>query len=432
MEKLLTALGTAFFETLSSATPDILFVKDLDGAFLYSNKAFERLYGYTLEQIRGKTDFSFMSEEEASYFAAKDREALAATNPVVSTAWQLNHVNEEMECYETIKSAIYDLDGRVTGLLGIGRNVTQHKRAEEALQALNVDLEDRIAIRTKELEDSNSLLRQTLDNLESTQHELIQGEQLASLGRLMTGLSHELNTPIGSAYTVASSLGGDAVALKHAVESNQLKKSELLSFIQAVADGASLINRTLNHASELISTFKQVGVDQASMQRREFDLAATVADTLNALGVSFKGSGIELVSTVPQGIWLDSFPGMVSQVLINLTENAKKHAFPPPMRGRVLIEAKELGPTVEISVRDNGVGIPMEIREEVFTPFFTTKKTSGGSGLGLGIVQSLVTQELCGTLRLESTVGAGSSFVFCIPKVANLAGDRKVDGFSLA
>jgi PAS domain S-box-containing protein len=133
MENLSLADVNLVFTTLVDAFPDIVFFKDSHGAFVYANPAFERLYGYTLEQIKGKTDFDFLTQEEAEYFAARDREALAAGEKTVSEAWQLNELTDEKECYETTKVPVYSKQGQLLGLLGIVRNVTSQRRAEEVL-----------------------------------------------------------------------------------------------------------------------------------------------------------------------------------------------------------------------------------------------------------------------------------------------------------
>ena len=133
MENLSLADVNLVFTTLVDAFPDIVFFKDPSGAFLYANPAFERLYGYTLEQIKGKTDFDFLTQEEAEYFAARDRDALAAGDKTVSEAWQLNELTDQQECYETTKVPVYSKQGQFLGLLGIVRNVTSQRRAEEVL-----------------------------------------------------------------------------------------------------------------------------------------------------------------------------------------------------------------------------------------------------------------------------------------------------------
>jgi PAS domain S-box-containing protein len=138
MENLSRADVDIVITALAEALPDIVFLKDPTGAYLYANHAFERLYGYTLEQIKGKTDFSFLTQEEANYFSARDQEALAAGEKTVSEAWQINVLTDQKECYQTIKVPVYAEDGQLVGLLGVVRNVTDQRRAEEVLKQFAV------------------------------------------------------------------------------------------------------------------------------------------------------------------------------------------------------------------------------------------------------------------------------------------------------
>lgn len=134
MENISPAELAARIRTLFETLPDIVFFKDPQGAFLFANQAFERLYGYTLEQIRDKTDFSFLSHEEAEYFALRDAEAIGAGRPTVSEGWQVNELTNEQECYETIKTPVYAKDGKLLGLLGVGRNLTPLRLSQDAPQ----------------------------------------------------------------------------------------------------------------------------------------------------------------------------------------------------------------------------------------------------------------------------------------------------------
>ena len=134
MENLSLAEVHIFVHTLADAIPDLVFFKDPAGAYVYANQAFESLYGYTLEQIKGKTDYSFLTQEEADYFAMRDQEALTAGKKTVSEAWQLNDLTDQQECYETIKIPIFAKDGRLMGLLGLVRNVTDQRLAQAVLK----------------------------------------------------------------------------------------------------------------------------------------------------------------------------------------------------------------------------------------------------------------------------------------------------------
>ena len=185
----------AYKEAMLHTIPDLVFVKDPHGAFVIANLAFEAVYGRSIAEISGKTDFDFLPVELAAYFAQRDQMAIDAGGPTISEAWQHNYKTGEETLYETIKTPIYANDGAVLGLLGIGRDITERRRAQDALQALNDELEARVTLRTQALEKANTELQSAMDMLRTTQNELVQGEKLASLGRMVAGLAHELIPP---------------------------------------------------------------------------------------------------------------------------------------------------------------------------------------------------------------------------------------------
>jgi PAS domain S-box-containing protein len=405
-----------FKDTLLHTIPDIIFVKDPQGRFIVANKAFEEKYGKRIKEIYGKSDFDFLEARQAQIFADRDQEALRAGVPTRSEAWQLDKSTGQSALYETIKTPVLAADGTLLGLMGIGRDITERKQAQDALQSLNQELEDRVRQRTDELETINRELNQTLLVLQNTQSELIQGEKLASLGRMVAGLAHELNTPIGNALTIGTTLGDHVRQVKSAVDANLLKKSALTEFLQASVEGVEVLERALRQANELVASFKQVSADQLSERRRTFELAVTVEEILSTLRPGFRGTPFLLVQSVPGGIAMDSYPGLLTQVLSNLVNNAKLHAFEGKDAGVIRVEAVDLGTHVELSVSDDGSGIPADIRSRIFDPFFTTRMGRGGTGLGLSIVHSAVIQGLGGTIRVDHSIAQGTRFVVTLPK----------------
>jgi len=415
VEQSLTRSET-FKDTLLDTIPDVIFVKDPQGRFIAANRAFEEKNGQRIRDIYGKTDFDFLSTEQASYFAERDREALEAGGSTLSEFWQKDHSTGESVVYETIKTPVYGADGTLLGLMGVARDVTARKKAESDLQALNQQLEARVSQRTMQLESINKELTHTLAMLQSTQSELIQGEKLASLGRTVAGLAHELNTPIGNALTIGTTLADHLREVQVAMDTNLLKKSDLTEFLQASMHGVEVLERALQQANELVSNFKQVSADQLSERRRAFDLAVTVQETLSTLRPGFRGTPYQLLCDIAPGIQMDSYPGLVTQVLSNLVNNAKLHAFDGLDAGVIRVEATDNGDSVDLSVSDDGHGIPEEIRSRIFDPFFTTRVGRGGTGLGLSIVHSLVHQGLGGSIRVDYTVARGTRFVVTLPK----------------
>lgn len=250
--------------------------------------------------------------------------------------------------------------------------------------------------------------------LKETQAQLAAQEKLASLGSLVAGVAHELNTPIGNSLLMASTLQERTNAVAARFSHATLKRSDLEDYMDASREASELIVRSLHNAAELVSSFRQVSVDQASAQRRRFDLAQACHEIVATLMNTVRLAEHRLLLDVPAGIVMDGFPGPLGQVLINFVNNAMLHAFEGP-GGTMTIGAALHDGRVTISFRDDGRGIEAAHLGRIFDPFFTTRMGQGGTGLGLNIVYNIVTSLLGGTIRVESTPGAGTLFVLDLP-----------------
>jgi PAS domain S-box-containing protein len=289
--------------------------------------------------------------------------------------------------------------------------------AEEDLQRLADTLENRVAERTRELEAANASLSQAME-------QLVQREKLASLGSLVAGVAHELNTPIGNALTVSTALNDIHRQFADVLAKGAVRRSALDRFVAENSEATELIERNLQRAAALISHFKQVAVDQASVRRRQFDLAALVEDVLSTLSPRLKRSPHRVEVEIPPGLVLESYPGPLEQVLTNLVENSLVHGFEPGRAGVIRISAEAAGPLIRLRYADDGLGIPPALRHRVFDPFFTTKLGQGGSGLGLYLVYNLVHGRLGGSIELLDGAGPGASFIVELPVVAPAAGEE--------
>jgi signal transduction histidine kinase len=264
-------------------------------------------------------------------------------------------------------------------------------------------------------------LQQAMDDLHRTQAELVRSEKLAGLGALVAGMAHELNTPIGNALIVSSTMHDQQLRFQQDMAEG-LRRSTLTRFIQDVQEGMDVLQRNLQRAAELISGFKQVAVDQSSHQRRECALDTLVHEVHILLTPTLRPANVQWQAEVPPGLVLDSYPGPLSQVLMNIVNNAVVHAFEQQVEPCMRVTARALdAERVEICLQDNGCGIAAEHLQRVFDPFFTTRLGRGGSGLGMHIVYSLVTDLLGGTITLDSTVGAGTTVTITLPRVAPAA-----------
>lgn len=266
----------------------------------------------------------------------------------------------------------------------------------------------------------NQELQQAIQRLNQTREQLVQQEKLASLGALVAGVAHELNTPIGNALTTSSSMGHAARLLHDSVERGELRKSALLEFLKNTEAMNELVVRSCERAATLITSFKQVAVDQTSEQRREFEVLPLVEDNVNALRPSFKHAPVNIVLEVPAGIRCNSYPGPLGQVLVNLVQNAVIHGFAGGRGGTIKITAYAEQSWVHMEVEDDGLGMSDEVKSHIFDPFFTTRLGQGGSGLGLSVSQNIIRRVLGGTIDVHSELGRGTRFSLRFPGVAEL------------
>lgn len=265
----------------------------------------------------------------------------------------------------------------------------------------------------------NQELQQAIQRLNQTREQLVQQEKLASLGALVAGVAHELNTPIGNALTTSSSLGDAARQLQDSVERGELRKSVLVEFLKNAEAMNDLVVRSCERAATLITSFKQVAVDQTSEQRREFEVLPLVEDNVNALRPSFKHAAVHIVLEIPGGIRCNSYPGPLGQVLVNLVQNAVIHGFADRRGGTIRVSAQADGAWVQMAVEDDGLGMSEEVRAHIFDPFFTTRLGQGGSGLGLSVSQNIMAMVLGGSIQVQSRPGEGTRFVLRFPREAS-------------
>lgn len=297
-------------------------------------------------------------------------------------------------------------------------DITDQRRAEQALRELNATLEQRVAQRTEALAQANTELRGTLDHLQTTRDELLRAEKQAALGRVVAGVAHELNTPLGNSLMAVSTLRDEARQFR--VQAAQgLRRSALDALLDSVDQATTIGTRNLQRAADLVAGFKQVAADRTSAQRRRFDLDEVVAEIVLTLKPGFSRTPYQVETAIAPGLQLDSYPGALGQVLTNLVENARVHGFEGRDHGRVSITAGPLdSQRVQLQVADDGCGISPDLVARVFDPFVTTRRGRGGTGLGLNIAHNAVTRILGGTLEVSSTPGQGSRFTLVLPCVA--------------
>ena len=291
--------------------------------------------------------------------------------------------------------------------------------------------------RTRHAEDaarrSQQETAQAMMDLRRTQESLLQSERLASLGSLVAGVAHEINTPVGIALTSASVLKEATDHIGAAVATGNIKKTDIVRYLETASESSRLIMNNAYRAAHLIHSFKQIAVDQVSEARRAFELRAYIVEVMDSLQPTLKKTRSEVIIDCPPGIEFDSYPGALAQVLTNLVLNCVEHAFDPDTAGTIHIgvrceaegnaegEPDAKAQWIVMQVRDNGRGIAPDLLERVFDPFVTTRRGQGGTGLGLNIVFNLIAKQFGGTITVSSTLGQGATFLLRLPRVTPLA-----------
>lgn len=288
--------------------------------------------------------------------------------------------------------------------------VFEHKETELLLAEHQERLSELVAEKTAKLEIS-------LAELKDTQRQLIEAEKLAALNELVAGVAHEINTPLGIAITSISTCEDSLKQTLEAFEHSSLKRSDLQRYFTTTKDLQSISMTALTRASEIVRDFKSVAVDLGSNENRQINLQQYIKEIMHTISPNYKRSPIEISYQVEQNGEFVTHPGSIFQIISNLIQNSIIHGFEGREQGHVKLHANVLyaQKCVRISVADDGIGMSEPILEKIFTPFFTTKRGQGGSGLGLSIVHNLVVKKLQGDIQVKSTLGKGSEFIITLP-----------------
>ncbi len=301
----------------------------------------------------------------------------------------------------TFVSALADLYGRAI-------SAEQRNAYEKQLKNINEQLETKVRERTQWLEDA-------LRNLTHTQAKLIESEKLASVGRMVSGLAHEINTPLGIAVTSASYCESELKTMERLYSQRTLGEEDFKQFLMKFAEGLHLVSHNLDRAANLVYNFKLSGAIQTSSEEEEFELQNCLDIVIKSLQPLLKEHKLTCYYAGDEPIKLNSYPGAIAQVLTNLVTNSINHGFSQTASGTINLHIATHNDRVHLSYSDNGNGIAPDIQDKIFEPFFTTARKTGGSGLGLAIVHNLITQKLKGDITVQSSLGLGADFLITFP-----------------
>ena len=388
-------------QTVIDSVPAVINVKDTRFRYILMNQYMARVLGIDPAEAVGRTT----NEILARYGASKET---IGDQRVIETGDELGFYEEsyvdaahKLRYWMANKVPVKRADGTIDYIVTVALDITDRKRSEQDIQ------------RAREAAET------ALDNLRATQDSLIESEKLAALGRLVAGVAHEVNNPVGIGVTVATALQRRCRLFVEEIAAGELKRSSLNAFVQANLDAASQLVSNLNRAAELIQSFKQVAVDRNVPDRREFNLADLTEQIVTSLRPGLRSRNLTLTVDCAPDIQMNSYPGPYGQVVTNLFLNSVAHAFPDGRAGVLTIAARSIGERqVEIVYSDDGIGMSDEVRRHAFDPFFTTRRDRGGTGLGLNIVHNIVTNRLGGHIDLTSEPGQGTRFRLLLPRVA--------------
>ncbi len=368
------------------------------GKIIDANDGACELYGYSSADLLTKSIFDLTTSFTPESWA-KRWDKLRTTRSSRAESWHQRSDGRVLPV--EVSTKFLEFEGQEFHCT-IVRDLTEQKHHEAEIQRMNEELERRVEARTWELSQS--------------QDQLMQSEKMAALGRLVAGVAHEINTPIGIGVTAASHLNDKIIATKSMYKNGTMKRSDFETFLSDADETSAMILSNLGSASRLIRGFKGVAVDQSDEARRIVVVKNYLEEVLLSLRPRLKRTLIDVRLDCPGDLVLDSYPGALSQTITNLVLNSLIHAFGEDESGVVTIDVRAKGDDLEITYADDGAGMASDIVQKLYEPFFTTRRGRGGSGLGMHVVYTAVTDVLGGHLTCESTPGEGTIFVITIPR----------------
>jgi PAS domain S-box-containing protein len=397
------AEGRRLLQQVIDTVPAVINVKNRDLRYVLMNRYMAGIFDIEPADAIGRTTSDLMSRYGAQKTDENDKRVLATRNGLGFYEEEYMDSSGNIRQWLVNKLPLLDAEGEIESIVTVALDIGERKRGEQ------------------EMRKAKDAAEAALRNLRETQNSLIEAEKLAALGRLVAGVAHEVNNPVGISLTVASSLERKTAMFTAEVERGDLRRSRLAEFLETSRDASSQLVANLNRAAELIQSFKQVAADRNYSDQRTFDLGDLTEQVVMSLRPGLRKHHLTLTVDCQPNLTMNSYPGPYGQVLTNLFLNSVAHAFPDGRPGAVDIQVREFGKdNVEILFSDDGCGMSLDVRRRAFDPFFTTRRDQGGTGLGLHIVYSIVTNRLGGRLDLDSEPGKGTRIQIILPRLAPL------------
>ena len=306
----------------------------------------------------------------------------------------------------------------------------RQKISFEKIKSHNLELEKKVLDRTKELLKTNEYLEVSLSQLEEQQaeliisndkleaaleaeknvkKELIESEKIASLGYLVSGVAHEINTPVGNCITMSTFMEREVGELKKNLENNTLKKKYIVEYIENMIESTNLLSRNLRILKNLMDKFKELAVEKTVNDKVDFNVYEYVSSIVGTFRREQEIAKIRFHIICDRDLVIKSDPLKFSQIIKNLISNSIYHAF-PEKEGIITIDIEKKYDSLFIEFTDDGIGIGEEELKNIFTPFYSKNLKFKSSGLGLNVVHNIVSNIFRGEIKVESKENVGTTF----------------------
>jgi two-component system autoinducer 2 sensor kinase/phosphatase LuxQ len=403
------------YQIVLDLMPQRVFWKNRVSQYLGCNQAFANDASLASpEEIIGLNDYDTFPEQ-AELYRSDDAETMKTRKHMICSEEPQTHKDGTQIWLRTSKRPIITKNDVVVGLVGTYDDITLLKETQQQLHRAKSELEERVNQRTEQLSVSNSKLEKAIKELRNTQEQLVETEKMSALGCLVAGVAHEINTPLGVAVTSSSHLTDLANELNQALSNGTISKQRFQDICDGINSSSELIIGNLQRASELVSNFKMVAVDQSYDEKRQIVLKQYLRDVVNAMTPKTNKKNIRVYLSGDDDLSFFTYPGSIAQVITNLIDNAMVHAFANCDSGEIKISFTKKKKNLELIFEDSGEGIDTTQVNKIFEPFFTSKRGQGGSGLGLSIIYNIITHRFNGRISCESHKGSGTRFVMLLP-----------------
>lgn len=434
-------------QSIFDSVPGMLYLYDANGELVLWNKAHEAITGYSAEEL---DHFNLVN------WYKDDPESLQAVNAGLSDTDKngFGEAEANLQTKDGTKIPFYftacpvEIDNEHY-FVGIGLDISERKKAEEELLTLNKTLEEKVSLRTIELnvavkeltlaneeltsvneemlamneeltaanEEMNAMneeLIESNDKIMKMKNYLVESEKMAALGGLVAGVAHEVNTPLGVGITASSHLVDITKELMHKINAEDFDKVELIEYLEDIRKASLIIEKNLTRAGKLTHSFKQLSADQTSEPKRLFNVGDYLEEILISLSPTLKKTKIQIIPIYEDNLFLNGSPGAFAQIITNLIMNALYHAYENNVQGIITIKLEKENTHIKVIFSDDGCGMDAQTLSKIFEPFFTTRRDLGGTGLGLSIVYSIVTQQFSGTIECASAPDIGTTFTILL------------------